>query len=305
MIRRYFKALVLLLICSVQIVMAGNNISALSEETCQTMVQAGGMSIDAPVACSRLLQVEFNYIDFDGVFHDDGVMVVMDAIAPYIASIFSELYKLQFPIHKARPISDYDGEDKRSMAANNSSAFNYRAITGKKLLSLHAYGLAIDINPLQNPFIELSKSGIATFSPSAGIKYANRMSYRLDKKQPKGFAEDIIAIFADNGLLYWGGFWDTPIDYQHFQVSRSMANLMSVMSSDDAKQFFSQTVNWYRSCKAYYPLAYSQHRGNDYLYYLQSKLNNKSLSTLYKQSPQKIQLVIQSPFKRSAMCVKS
>jgi len=304
----YFKSLLFSFICYVPLSIANNNITELSDEACQKMNALGVMSKDAPVQCDRLRQVNFEYVDFEGSEHNDGVMVVMDAVAPYIANIFDRLYQLHFPIHSARPITAYQGDDQRSMKENNSSAFNYRGITGntgKRSLSLHAYGLAVDINPIQNPFIEFSQLGTATFSPASSVNYVNRMRYRLGKEQSKGFAEEVVGIFADNGFLYWGGFWDTPIDYQHFQVSRSMANLMSVMTSHNAKIFFTQYVDWYRSCKAMYPVAYSQHRGNDYVHYLQNKLGSKSINDTYKTSPEKVLRIIQTPFKRSALCVEN
>jgi len=303
----YFRSLLLIFICYTAPALASSNTNKLSDETCQKMINVGVMSSDAPVQCDRLRQVNFEYIDFKGTRHKDGVMIVMDAVAPYIANIFESLYKLHFPIHRARPISFYQGDDNQSMDDNNSSAFNYRAITGSiggRSLSLHAYGLALDINPIQNPFIEFNQSGSATFSPANGVNYANRMHYRLGKQQAEGFAEEVVAVFADNGFLYWGGFWNKPIDYQHFQVSRSMANLMSIMSGDEAKLFFTQYVDWYRSCKAMYPVAHAQHRGNDYVYYLQNRLASKSLSDTYRQTPEKVLSAIQTPFQRSAICVK-
>ncbi|PKF60442.1 hypothetical protein CW745_15065 [Psychromonas sp. psych-6C06] len=268
------------------------------------MQQLGVIQAEAPVQCERLREVRFDYIDFQGKVHRDGSLVVMDAVAPYVSAIFKQLYEIQFPIHQAKPIEHYHGDDKRSMADNNSSAFNYRALTGKRSLSLHAYGLAIDINPQQNPFIEFNAQGMAKFSPLGSEKYANRMRWRLAKQSRMGFAEQVIDIFADNGFLYWGGYWDTPIDYQHFQVSRDMATLMTTLSAPDAKQFFENYVNWHRSCKAMYPLAYSQHRVNDYVHYLKNSLSVKSLTQHYQLKPQAILAALNRPAKRSAICVK-
>jgi len=228
----------------------------------------------------------------------------MDAVSPYVAAIFDRLYELEFPINKAQPIRHYQGDDDLSMADNNTSAFNYRPIAGKRSLSVHAYGLAIDINPKQNPFVEFGEQGSARFKPDDGAKYANRMQFRYGKDERQGFAEDVIATFADNGFLYWGGFWNTPIDYQHFQVSRNMANLMSVMPADNASQFFDNYVTWYQSCKASYPKAYTQHKVNDYVHYLETKLNSESLSKTFNQSPEKVIAAIKLPLQISPICVK-
>jgi len=297
-------AILLVSIYSLTVNATSADVLKLSKKRCSQMYSAAVITATAPVQCARLREVHFKYIDFQGKHHNDGVMVVMDAVAPYVARIFTGLYEQRFPINKARPISEYQGDDERSMNANNSSSFNYRQVTGKSSLSLHAYGLAIDINPIQNPFVEFSKEGSVQFSPADGQKYANRKQYRYGKGNRNGFAEDVVPLFASNGFLYWGGFWDSPIDYQHFQVSSRMANLMVVMSANDAKLFFKQYVNWYQSCEAMYPVAYSQHRVNDYVFYLSNNLGVNSLRETYIVAPQKVLNAIHKPFTRSAICVK-
>jgi len=300
----WFTTLIPALICNALLPVSAANITEISGKDCRAMTNMGVMSAAAPVQCDRLRQVQFDYIDFQGQQHNNGSIIVMDAVSPYIAAIFDRLHTLKFPINKAQPIRHYQGDDELSMADNNTSAFNYRPIAGKRSLSVHAYGLAIDINPKQNPFVEFGKQGSASFKPDDGAKYANRMQFRYGKNQRQGFAEDVVATFADNGFLYWGGFWNTPIDYQHFQVSRNMANLMSAMPADNASQFFDNYVLWYQSCKASYPKAYTQHKVNDYVHYLETKLNSKSLSKTFIQSPEKVIAAIQQPLQTSAMCVK-
>ncbi|MEH6530725.1 MAG: M15 family metallopeptidase [Photobacterium frigidiphilum] len=279
-------------------------VSPISDALCRNMTQAGVMDNTAPVQCQRLRQVTFNYVDFDGKQHNNGHLVVLDAVAPYVGHIFDSLFSAKFPINKAVTIEHYQGDDDRSMTDNNTSAFNYRSISGQRSLSLHAYGLAIDINPVQNPFVEFSTTNIATFKPQAGIKYANRMKYRFGKTERKGMAEEVIELFAKNGFQYWGGFWDTPIDYQHFQVSRDMANLMIAMDSQQASMFFKRYVDWYQSCSRFYPQAHSQHKFNDYVEYLKDKLGVSSLSQTYARSPSRVIQAIQVDFVRSAICVK-
>jgi len=300
----WFKTLIPALICNSLLPVSAANITEISGKDCRAMTDAGVMSSAAPVQCDRLRQVQFKYIDFQGQQHNNGSIVVMDAVSPYVAAIFDRLYELEFPINKAQPIRHYQGDDDLSMADNNTSAFNYRPIAGKRSLSVHAYGLAIDINPKQNPFVEFGEQGSARFKPDDGAKYANRMQFRYGKDERQGFAEDVIATFADNGFLYWGGFWNTPIDYQHFQVSRNMANLMSVMPADNASQFFDNYVTWYQSCKASYPKAYTQHKVNDYVHYLETKLNSESLSKTFNQSPEKVIAAIKLPLQISPICVK-
>ncbi len=111
-----------------------------------------------------------------------------------------------------------------SMEDNNTSAFNCRATTGKpNEFSLHAYGVAIDINPLQNPYIGFSKENIgeAFVLPKTATPYVNRIVHA------PGSAESIVDIFAAHGFSEWGGHWVDRIDYQHFQVPRAKAELLA------------------------------------------------------------------------------
>lgn len=183
----------------------------------------------------RLASVQIQYLDFVGNIHDDGELIVMDAIAPRTRRLFDELLARRFPIAKVRSIHHYEGDDEKSMADNNTSGFNFRAIAGSNTVSIHGYGLAIDINPLQNPYITLDESeGIAKIHPSEGWSYLNRSN------QKPGMIEPVIDVFTDNGFTIWGGRWTTPIDYHHFQPPRLVAELLCAMSSEDAEQFFEQ-----------------------------------------------------------------
>ncbi|WP_439899633.1 M15 family metallopeptidase [Photobacterium toruni] len=279
-------------------------ISALSTGECQVMTKAGVISATAPVPCQRLRKVTFNYRDFAGKAHSNGQLVVMDAVAPYVGNIFDDLYQQGFPIHKAVPIEMFDGNDTRSMTANNTSAFNYRPVAGSNSLSLHAYGAAIDINPLQNPFVTFGSNGNVKFSPVQGTRYANRAQYRFGKSDSRGMAETVIATFARNGFQYWGGFWDSPIDYQHFQLTKDMALTMSKMTPVQATLFFQRYIAWYDSCSKMYPTAYSQYKFNDYTEYLKHQLAVKSLHTAYSADPQRVMDAIKRQPVRSAICVK-
>ena len=136
----------------------------------------------------------------------------------------------------------YDGDDDAADVDNNTSSFNDRVVAGTNTLSLHAYGLAIDLNPVQNPFIQIA-AGKPAVSPDEGKQY-------LDRKVPKpGMAETVIDIFADNGFSIWGGDWHNPIDYQHFQVSRALAQQLTQASATNAQAIFEQHVERYRGCR--------------------------------------------------------
>lgn len=256
------------------------------------------MAPKAPVQCDRLRNVTFTHYNFEGKTAT-GKVVVLDAVAPYVDRIFNELYKKGFPIAQAQPIEQFGGDDNKSMDANNTSAFNYRPIAGKSSLSLHAYGVAVDINPLQNPFVEFTSWGTATFKPLKGHEYANRMLNRLGKKEQRGLAESAIATFTNNGFVYWGGYWDTPIDFQHFQTSRDMAYLMTDMPEKDASTFFKNYVGWVSSCQQNYG-SEQMDTFLDYSAYLKTELNTtSSLNRLYKANPNAVIQAINKTAKAS------
>jgi hypothetical protein len=106
---------------------------------------------------------------------------------------------------------------------------------------LHAYALAIDVNPLEKPYLMRSGEQV-TVSPKAGSAFVDRRPIR------PGMAEAIIDVFADQGFPIWGGSWHNPIDYQHFQVSRKLAERLARSSSMDARAIFERHVQSYRAC---------------------------------------------------------
>jgi D-alanyl-D-alanine carboxypeptidase len=217
-------------------------VSPISSAFCEDMKNHKTLTNHGPVGCERLASVKFSYFGFDGRVHDDGEMIVLDAVAARVARIFDRLLQLRFPLAKARPINRYDGDDDASMADNNTSSFNDRPVAGGTSLSMHAYGLAIDLNPVQNPFLE----GIGAthrVSPDGGKAYLNRADIR------PGMAEQVIDVFADNGFLIWGGDWHNPIDYQHFQLDRDMAEQMARLSSSAASAVFEKRAEQYRRCR--------------------------------------------------------
>ena len=141
-----------------------------------------------------------------------GEMVCHRAIADDLLAIFRELFDKQYAIERMRLIDDYDGDDERSMADNNTSCFNYRRVGGSRTLSLHARGMAVDINPLYNPMVDMRK-GRRRISPAKGVAYADR-SANFRYKITAGDAAH--RAFRRRGFS-WGGSWRTKKDYQHFQ----------------------------------------------------------------------------------------
>ena len=138
-----------------------------------------------------------------------GELVCNKEVADDFIYLFRELFKHKYPIEQMRLIDNYDGDDTKSMEANNTSAFNYRVISGTDKLSRHAYGMAIDINPLYNPCVRDSN-----VSPAAGERFADRT------KQHKYMLtnDDLVyKILHDELGFSWGGDWENCKDYQHYE----------------------------------------------------------------------------------------
>ena len=162
---------------------------------------------DAGISLSDLRYLKLLYYDFGGRVRR-GEMVCNRAIADDLLYIFKELYKAKYPIASIRLIDDFDGDDQRSMEANNTSCFNYRTKTSGTSLSAHARGMAVDVNPLQNPYV---KGEIV--EPEAAREYADRT---VDF--PHKITDDDLCckLFRSRGFQ-WGGAWNSVKDYQHFE----------------------------------------------------------------------------------------
>lgn len=162
-----------------------------------------------PLEPERLRRVEVDHIGFDGQPHR-GALIMHEDLVGEVVSIFAQLYAARYPIEKIRTVDHYpDADDELSMADNNTSAFNCRGIPGTDKWAQHAYGRAIDLNPLVNPFID----GTGAFQPSNAAAYLDRS--RTDPGMLHG-GDPTVRAFTDRGWQ-WGGYWRTPIDYQHFE----------------------------------------------------------------------------------------
>lgn len=225
------------------------DIIPISEADCTTMKAHAVIGEGAPVGCPRLRVVTFSHWGFDGAVHGDGRLVVLDAVAPSVERIVRTLYEMKFPLQQAVPIEALGGDDEKSMAANNSSAFNMRRVAQSERLSLHAYGTAIDVNPLQNPYLTF-RDALVTVSPPQGAAYLNRQAFRPGKPMRQGLAEEIVDVFAANGFFVWGGDWDAPIDYQHFDIGRALAERLTMLPPEQARTVFEGVVAVYRQCTA-------------------------------------------------------
>jgi len=205
----------------------------LSEELRRSMIETKVWQPECPVPLERLASVRLKYVDFAGDEHSDGELIVFDAAAHRVSRIFERLFDMRFPLSRLRSIHHYGGNDDASMTDNNCSSFNFRKIPDGQTISIHGYGLAIDINPVQNPFIQFQPDeGIASIHPPEGWQYLNR------KNQKPGMVEPIVSVFEENGFFIWGGSWTTPIDYHHFQPPRVVVSLITAMSEPDGVRFF-------------------------------------------------------------------
>ena len=143
-----------------------------------------------------------------------GEIIVNKDISQDILQIMQALYEASYPIEKMRLIDYYDADDHASMLDNNSSAFNYRPRAHQSAISKHALGLAIDINPLYNPYCLTTESGAFIIEPKEARQYANR-NFESPYKIEKGDA--CWTLFREHGF-WWGGGWaGRTRDYQHFE----------------------------------------------------------------------------------------
>lgn len=143
-----------------------------------------------------------------------GELMVNTGLAEDFLEIFKELYKNQYEIEKMRLVDDFGADDNWSIENNNTSAFNYRVSTLDGVtLSNHAFGCAIDINPLHNPYVTYYDWGMDTYF-DVSIPYMNREDTSLEHMINH---DDLCyQLFIDHGFT-WGGDWENPKDYQHFE----------------------------------------------------------------------------------------
>ena len=219
----------------------GFEITPISEELIHNMKILGTWKQECPISLERLKVVKFYFYNFEGIEQRNGEIVVLDAVANRVLKIFKHLHKIKFPIAKAYPIEHYQGNDDESMKDNNSSCYNCRFITGgNNIPSIHSYGLAIDINPIQNPYItiENQEENYIKILPNIGKEYINRNNLR------PGMVENIVEIFKKNGFTDWGGKWiyPRPIDWQHFQLPRPLAQLLAIMPVKEGEEFFEMFI---------------------------------------------------------------
>lgn len=178
-------------------------------ESVKARMQGKSMKDNEIISYNQLRYLKLPYYDFDGQIQK-GELVCNQSIARDLLCIFRDLFSEQYPIGSIRLVDDFDADDETSMQANNTSCFNYRPVPGMSKLSRHALGLAIDINPMQNPYIRGSK-----VRPATATEYVDRTKdfpHKIDKN------DLCFKVFTSYGFT-WGGIWRNK-DYQHFEKRR-------------------------------------------------------------------------------------
>jgi len=159
-----------------------------------------------PVGPAQLRALRVSYWGFDGRSHT-GSIVVARRLADDVVGVFRQLWTARFPIQQLRPVSAYGGSDDASMVADNTSGFNCRFVGGTTRWSMHAYGEAIDVNPVENPYVQGGR-----VSPPAGRAYVDRSRYRKGMALRNG---PLVQAFASIGWKWGASFGD----YQHFSTT--------------------------------------------------------------------------------------
>jgi hypothetical protein len=162
-----------------------------------------------PVALRELRLLTLSHWGFDGRTRTGRVIVHRD-VAQELVQVFRDLYATRFPIRRMVPVDAYGGSDFRSIEADNTSAFNCRFVPGTRRWSAHAYGRAIDVNPVENPYLAAGR-----VQPPAGRAYLDRTRVRPGMAVRGGV---LVRAFAAAGWP-WGGRWRGTPDYQHFSAS--------------------------------------------------------------------------------------
>jgi len=167
--------------------------------------------LGCPIGPSALRLLRVRYVGFDGTAHL-GSIVVATSVVSTVQKIFAVLYARRFPIRQMKPESAFGGSDPASMAADNTSGFNCRraVASGPPQWSVHALGEAIDVNPVENPYLF-----DGTAQPARGARFLDRGDVRPGMAVPGG---TLVAAFTSAGW-FWGGRWASSPDYQHFSAT--------------------------------------------------------------------------------------
>lgn len=199
-------------ICPAAVSAPGFSVSPITDEIASRIY---GLSYppDCTVPMDSLRYLTVLHVGFDGLTHT-GELIVHEQIADRILELFYRLYLAGYPIEKMILIDTYNADDEASMADNNTSAFCYRFVAGTDILSAHSYGLAVDINPLYNPWVS-EDTILPAASPYDGNPDGEASPHFMTEQ------DYCVRLFLSYGFS-WGGNWSSPKDYQHFEYTSSV-----------------------------------------------------------------------------------
>ncbi len=183
------------------------NITPITSAIKERMIKGNSWHKGCPISLKNLRYINVIYHSFSG---EDrvGELIVNKDIANSIVLIMEELYNIGYPIRQMRLVSDFNGDDWKSIEADNTSAFNCRRATGSNKWSRHSFGKAIDINPIENPYV--SRTGYISHKKS--LKYRKRVPNHRAVLLKNSMATQIFKRYG----FKWGGDWRYTKDYQHF-----------------------------------------------------------------------------------------
>lgn len=170
-------------------------------------MQGKSMKDNARIGYDELRYLTVYHYDYEGNIKR-GELVCNQVIAHDLLCVFRDLFSEAYPIYSIRLVDDFDADDEMSMQANNTSCFNWRVVPGTGRLSRHAFGMAVDVNPLQNPFVRGAR-----IRPAAAKDYVDRtkeFDHKIDRN------DYCHKVFTSYGFK-WGGNWRNSKDYQHFE----------------------------------------------------------------------------------------
>ena len=184
------------------------SVSRIDRDTRRLMV-GSSWHIGCPTPLRDLRLVRVTYRGFDDR-PQHSRLAVHRRWADEILVVFRRLYRQGFPIRRVRLVDRFDADDRESMRHDNTSAFNCRYLAGTTTWSQHAFGRAIDINPVENPYVDGSQ-----VSPRRGFRYLDRSHVR-----PGMIVRDGVVVRAFKRIGWgWGGDWSSAKDYQHFSAN--------------------------------------------------------------------------------------
>ena len=189
-----------------------SDISQITPQIKQRMVKGNSWKKGCPVPLKDLRYLRIKHINFNGK-DQMGEMIVHKDVSVEVTEIFKALYNTDYPINKMRLVSYYKGSDWQSIESDNTSAFNCRKATGSKQWSKHSYGKAIDINPIENPYI--SRKGYISHKASATYRKRVHKESTYEDKAILLKDDEAVQLFKKYGWK-WGGDWPGVKDYQHF-----------------------------------------------------------------------------------------